>query len=290
VIGQSNLIANGFELRVIDTHTHAGLNWFEPIEMLIRQMELNSVSNAVLIQHGLPEYGNYDHSYLFDCISKYPGKFNVVGIVDPKSNDAVGDVERLKYEGAVGIRLNMKTHSLYKEPLALWSKIGELGMIVSMMGTVDDFGSKEFMSLVGRYQDIPIVIEHLAGGGEKAGFLLNGQGPSSGYEKFHRAMKISSYENVYIKVPGIAEISNRPDVLNATYDLKFYDEIPTLFEIAKDYFGVERMMWGSDYPPVSGREGYMNALLGTKMHPCFHNEVELEHILSRTALKVFDFE
>ncbi|SVB48487.1 uncharacterized protein METZ01_LOCUS201341, partial [marine metagenome] len=25
---------------IIDTHTHAGPNWFEPIEMLVHQMEL----------------------------------------------------------------------------------------------------------------------------------------------------------------------------------------------------------------------------------------------------------
>ena len=277
-------------MRVIDTHTHAGLNWFEPIEMLVCQMDLNSVSNAVLIQHGRPEYGHYDHSYLFECLSKYPGKFNVVGIVDPKSDDAVEDLIRLKDQGAIGVRLNMKTHALYSDAIALWNKIHELNMVVSMMGTVDDFASQEFMDLVKRYRQVPIVIEHLAGGGEGAGFPLNGKGPTFGFEKFHKAMHIASYSNVYLKVPGLAEISNRPDALDEVYDATFYDELPPLFEIAKSYFGIERMMWGSDYPPVSGREGYRNALLGTKKHPAFQNHGELEHILSKTARKVFDFD
>jgi L-fuconolactonase len=30
--------------------------------------------------------------------------------------------------------------------------------------------------------------------------------------------------------------------------------------MAYEAFGPNRMMWGSDYPPVSGREGYGNAL------------------------------
>ena len=277
-------------MRVIDTHTHAGLNWFEPIEMLVCQMDLNSVSNAVLVQHGRPEYGHYDHSYLFECLSKYPGKFNVIGIVDPNSDDPVGELIRLKDQGAVGVRLNMKTHALYEDPFALWDKIDELNMVISVMGTVDDFGSQQFIGLVEKYHRVSIIIEHLAGGGEGAGFPLNGKGPSSGFEKFHRAMAASSFDNVYLKVPGLAEIANRPDVLNEVYDTAFYDELPPLFEIAKSYFGVERMMWGSDYPPVSGREGYMNALLGTKKNPAFQSDGELEHILSKTARKVFNFD
>ena len=33
-----------------------------------------------------------------------------------------------------------------------------------------------------------------------------------------------------------------------------------MFEMTKDAFGVGRMMWGSDFPPAAGREGYGNAL------------------------------
>ena len=36
-------------MTVVDTHTHAGINWFEPVEMLLHQMTLNEVDHAVLI-------------------------------------------------------------------------------------------------------------------------------------------------------------------------------------------------------------------------------------------------
>ena len=42
--------------------------------------------------------------------------------------------------------------------------------------------------------------------------------------------------------------------------------MPPVFEMAKDAFGVERMMWGSDFPPAAGREGYGNALRGVMEH------------------------
>lgn len=37
---------------IIDTHTHAGLNWFQPVETLLNEMNLCGVTGAVLIQHG----------------------------------------------------------------------------------------------------------------------------------------------------------------------------------------------------------------------------------------------
>ena len=46
---------------IIDTHCHAGKNWFEPIEVLEFQMDRNGVDKALLVQHG----GTFDNGYLF---------------------------------------------------------------------------------------------------------------------------------------------------------------------------------------------------------------------------------
>jgi L-fuconolactonase len=40
----------------------------------------------------------------------------------------------------------------------------------------------------------------------------------------------------------------------------FEQPVPDYFQRALDLFGPGRMMWGSDFPPVAGREGYANAL------------------------------
>ena len=82
---------------IIDTHCHAGKNWFEPVEMLIHQMKLNNVGKAVLIQH----YGS-GNNYLFDCLKSYPDKFSIVPIIKwgpEKFNQA----EEIKKSGASGI-------------------------------------------------------------------------------------------------------------------------------------------------------------------------------------------
>jgi predicted TIM-barrel fold metal-dependent hydrolase len=50
------------------------------------------------------------------------------------------------------------------------------------------------------------------------------------------------------------------------------------------------MMWGSDYPPVSNREGYRNALRGVMNHPALASGEDREWVLGKTALGVFRFE
>ena len=80
-------------MRIVDTHTHAGINWFEPVELLIHQMNLNDVEKAVLVQHGLPQTGGYDHTYLFECVERFPGRFAVVVIVDVTKPDALDRLE-----------------------------------------------------------------------------------------------------------------------------------------------------------------------------------------------------
>ena len=65
-------------MRIIDAYTHAGLNWLEPIELLLHQMVANDVERAVLVQHR----GSYDNEYLFECARLNVGKFAVVVRVD----------------------------------------------------------------------------------------------------------------------------------------------------------------------------------------------------------------
>jgi L-fuconolactonase len=69
---------------VIDTHCHASPYWFEPVEVLLDEMNRNGVDQAVLIQIA----GQYDNSYLIECMRRFPGRFSVVALVDTNRSDA----------------------------------------------------------------------------------------------------------------------------------------------------------------------------------------------------------
>jgi len=46
-------------------------------------------------------------------------------------------------------------------------------------------------------------------------------------------------------------------------------------------------MWGSDFPPVGGREGYRNSLEALKEYPCFKNQAEKEWVFGKSAQVAF---
>ena len=260
-------------MTIVDTHCHGGANWFEPVELLLYQMNVNSVDKAVLIQHG----GTYDNRYLFECAERFKDRFAVVVIVDASDPDAPQTLEKWAAFGAVGVRLGPTVRSPGQDPLAIWRKADELGLVVSSLGDVEDFASDEFTRLVVDLPNLPIVIEHLAG---------VKQGAQPPYAAFKRALALSRHPNTYIKVGGLGEISLRPPVLQPYFA---FDHVPPLIEMARDAFGPRRMMWGSDYPPVSGREGYRNALNGVAEHAAFKSAEDREWVMGKTALSVFRF-
>ena len=58
----------------------------------------------------------------------------------------------------------------------------------------------------------------------------------------------------------------------------------TLLDQAYAAFGPQRMLWGSDYPPVAGREGYANALAWPQGHFSAEDGI---WIFGATAQKVY---
>ena len=164
---------------VVDTHCHAGVNWFDPVELLLYQMSLNGVDRAVLIQHA----GTFDNGYLLECASRFPGRFAVVVIVDPALADAPSRLEEWAQRGAVGVRLWATTRSPGTDPLAVWRKASELGLVVSCQGTVEEFAAADFDHLVSELPGLSIVIEHLAG---------QGRGAQPPYSTFKKALNLAT--------------------------------------------------------------------------------------------------
>ncbi|MDA1296675.1 MAG: amidohydrolase family protein [Chloroflexi bacterium] len=258
---------------IIDTHCHAGGNWFEPVEVLEFQMNRCGVDAAVLIQHG----GTYNNQYLFDEAAKRGTRFKVVVLVDPESNDPLGDLTRLAEQGAAGVRIYPGQPFKTAHPHDVWKRAGELGLVVSSLGTAEQFASGVFKDMLDACPETQVVIEHLAGA----------RITEPPYSTFVSALECAERPNTTIKVPGLGEITARPPRLLPEFR---FDNVPPLFEMAKDAFGVRRMMWGSDFPPSAGREGYANTLEGVRSHPAFSAGDDIDWVLGKTAAQVWGFE
>ncbi len=253
-------------MTIVDTHCHVGIQKYEPAESLLFMMAKNGVENAVLIQY----MGNADNSYLVDSMEAQEGKFQAAMIV--AADDDGSQIRKWAEQGIVGIRLGLDSRADNADPLIHWRTAAELGLVVSAPSRVVRLLGDDFREVIDTFPDLSIVIEHLAGVGSDAEIP---------YAEFKEAMKLADRPNLSIKLPGFGEFCKVP--------LPF-DPIPPLADLALEAFGPERMMWGSDYPPVSGREGYANSLRVPMDYFKELSEDERAWIFGKTALRTWRFE
>ena len=90
-----------------------------------------------------------------------------------------------------------------------------------------------------------------------------------------------------MKVPGLGEISQRFVPFRPSFP---FENVPSLIEMAMDAFGAQRLMWGSDFPPVAGRrEGYRNAVRLPMEHVHFKSPEDMAWVFGKTATTLFRF-
>ena len=260
-------------MHVVDTHCHVSLAWYNPVESLLFQMDQNQVQHALLIQIG----GQYDNTYQAECVARYPDRLASVVMVDAGQPDAPDTLTSLAEHGAVGVRLSADTRSPGDDPLAIWRRADELGLVVSCSGSIDSLTSDDFASLLEALPSLPVVIEHLGG-------VKHSNNPEAPYTQAEKVFSLARFANTAIKIHGLGEFAVRHMPVT---EFPFTRPIPPFLQMAYEAFGPTRMMWGSDYPPVSFREGYRNALQLTRAQFGDRSTAEVEQFFGGTALKYF---
>ncbi len=250
------------EFAVVDTHCHVGLHKYEPVEALLFHMERAGVDQAVLIQY----MGNSDNGYIVDVIEANPGRFAAAMIVD--DGDDGSAIRAWAEQGLAGIRLLADFRSSGGDPLAHWRVADELGLVVSVFSRPDILQSAEFNEVLRLFPNLSMIIEHL--GGVKPGVDL---------EEFAAITALARHENLTIKLPGFGEFCHLPCP---------FQEVPPLAELTLEAFGARRIMWGSDWPPVSSREGFDNSLAFPLEYLSALSTDERAWIFGKTARQVWN--
>jgi L-fuconolactonase len=258
--------------RVVDTHVHAGLTKYEPIESLLDQMFRHRVDHAVLVQHA----GEFDNGYLIECAQRFPGRFTIACGIDAGQPDAADTLSAwVERSPAVqGVRLYL--NALFDGAAGaqrLWQRVDELGLIASVGGSLPHLASPEMAALPERFPRARLHIEHLGHPDKRA---------AEPFDTYRKVLALSQFPNVWLKVSGFYAFTNE----------RWSPYVDTLrfVELALAAFGARRMMWGSDFPPVSGHEGYHNALrFATQLIPLASYE-ERAYLLGRTALSQWRFD
>jgi L-fuconolactonase len=259
-------------MMIVDTHCHASLAWFEPVEALIDQMDRNNVRHAALVQIR----GEYNNDYQFECVERFSDRLVSVIAVDRESPDAEHQLERLKERGARGIRLWASW--LDDAGLKIWRAAARLGLPVSCNGAAAEFASDEFSQLVERLPNLPIIIEHLGASTNRDRTVLD--------VTRKKVLALSRFPNTCMKIHGLGEFATR--AMPVTKAFPFVQPIPARLLEAYEAFGAERLMWGSNFPPVSGLEGYRRSLQLPMQQFADISEIERAQIFGGTAARIYD--
>ncbi len=258
----------------IDTHCHVGLDWFEPAEVLLYQMDRNQVDKAVLIQTNR----SLDNAYLVETARRYPGRFAVVGAVAIGQPDAPAALERWAREGMQGIRLSLIDHPAIGDPAPVLEEAQALGMVVSCIGLPQHYASEEFRHIVQAYPRLRFMIEHM-------GYVTYKDAPP--YDAYRKALALAKFSNAYMKIPGLGEFMPRPSPMtHPPFDLA---KAPPFIDMAFEAFGAERLTIGTDSPPNSHREGYANVVRYLREYLARRTAAEQEAIFGGTAQRLFRF-
>jgi L-fuconolactonase len=260
-------------LAVIDAHCHASPFWFEPVESLLSQMERAKIEQAVLTCAVFATNSNYEE----ECVQRFPGKFCFVGAVPPGSPQVGDAVRRLAKRGAAGVRMRTPgVGASTAELLEVLRAATGCDTTVTLLGRSADFASKAFSDLLDQVPDARVVIEHL-GSHQVAGIEDEGER--------RKIFELSRYPGVHLKFHGLGEFCYRKDSPFATFP--FQEPIPPYLEWAYEAFGPKRLLWGSDFPNVSSREGYANALRLPREHFAHLDGRDLEDMFGGNALRLF---
>ncbi len=256
---------------VVDTHVHAGLSKYEPAESLLDQMARHGVDHAVLVQH----MGMYDNEYLARCAEAHPGRFAIACLIDAHASGAAARLEDAvaRHPAVQGIRLYLADlFGGLPGARELWDRADALGLNVTVAGTLAQLASDEMQSTARRYTRARLHLEHLCHPNPKE---------DAPFPTFRRALSLADLDHCVLKVSGFYGFTTSP--------WSPYLDTLRFVDLALEAFGPSRMTWGSDFPPISGREGYGNAIAFARTHVPVADPALRAQLLGGTAVKFWDF-
>lgn len=241
-----------------------------PIEQLQADLAAGEIDDAVLVQ---PSVYSFDHSYLRHALALAPERFRGIMLVDPLDptySAAIHDtVEGSAITGLrmIPLRVDRDWFSNRSEPL--WRSASELSIAISYL-----VGPTQLASVgqwAQRYPGVPVVIDHMG---------RPDLSETGGLAAVAELLEISRLPNIHVKVSGIGGMSRLPPPHRDTWDW---------IRAVIDSFGVDRVMWGSDYPWVL-ETGTIDTSLSTTASALFDlGTEEAEQVFGGTARRLFGF-
>ena len=186
------------------------------VERLIANMDYACVSGCVVTQEYID--GNQD-GYLLSAKAKYPGRIKICSLYE--------ETDAFLLDGVDGVKIcaGRLADPDLKKLLPVFQKVERAGKFISIDLADGDAQVEDMEYLIERCPDLRIAIGHF------------GMVTTNGWQK---QIGLAKHKNVYIESGGLTWLFHK----------EFYpypSAIDAILE-ARDICGMEKLMWGSDYP------------------------------------------
>ena len=203
-------------------------------EIFLSNMDYAQVSAAVVVQEFIDGLQN---GYLREVQRQYPDRFLTCGMADYLQDGFYEQVLKLIAEGFRGIAIpghRLMGHSLVSSEMMRMFRLMEANQVFLSITLEDgDRQVEEMEEVITACPSLKIAIGHL-------GMANPPQTPCWENESWHRQILLARHENVMIESGGITWL----------YNAEFYPFPSAIRAIreAASLVGMEKLMWGSDYP------------------------------------------
>lgn len=271
-------------MRIIDPHVHIWVNdpafpWpaekgnppedDRSAEMLLEIMETNGVSQTVLVH---PIHYLWDNSYVTYAVNKYPDKFMGVGRLNPEDPAAPDHASMWMEKGLHGMRLSPSgdgENDWFDGPLMvpIFARLESLGVPLLMLT-----GAKRLprlAQLMDQHPNLQVCIDHMAS-----------VHPDDA-EGRQALLDLARYPQVFVKISHTWTLSHEGYPWRDTYD-----QVEAIYQT----FGADRIMWGTDWPVCLSKAEYAQALTVVRDEMKFIAPQDLEWVLGKTVLRLWDFD
>ena len=195
-------------------------------EVFLANMDYAQVSAAVVVQEFIDGLQN---DYLAEVARLYPNRFKVCGMPDFRQDDFLAQAKTLiesgSYSGIAipGHRLQRPLN--HPEMMQMYALMQEKDLFLSLCLHEDNHQLDEVEDIIARFPDLRIAIGHF-------GMVTT--------EGWLEQIRLARHKNVMVESGGITWLFNS--------EFYPYDGAIKAIRQAAGEVGMEKLMWGSDYP------------------------------------------
>jgi predicted TIM-barrel fold metal-dependent hydrolase len=249
-----------------DTPYRPGGQEIAPAAHLVRVLDAFDVSHALIVATNTG-YGS-DSRILLDTLRLGGGRFKGVAVVE---NDVgIGELERLKAAGIVGVAFNVPFHGTeyYRNAAPLLRKLTDLGLFLQIQVEQDQLLA--LLPLIEK-SNVRLVFDHCGRPSVEHGLQQ---------KAFQALLAIGRARDAHIKLSGYYKFSQTPHPYEDTW--------PFIMALV-DAFTLDRCVWGSDWPFLRAAQRLDYGPLLAMLPQLFPDPDVRHRLLWRTPARLLGF-